>query len=468
MNKDLTSEIAVRQNFDKIVSFWRMLPDPDPILRKLGKDIQTYRELLTDPHLFSTMQQRKAGVMSMQAELYQLDSAQNDYDIINNLLFNDLDLLNITNQILDALFFGFSVFEIVWQKVGNYLLPSKVEQKPQEWFFFDQNNQLNIRKNLSSIFNDGEVVNPLKFILVQNYPSYNNPYGERLLSRCFWPVTFKRGGLKFFTTFTEKYGMPFLHGKLPRGSSQEEIDRLLNALDQMIQDAVAVTPDDSSIEIKEAAKTSSADIFEKFLNFQNDEISKAILTQTLTTDINDRGTYAASKTMQDMLTAVNNSDRKLVEKAINQLIKLIYNVNFNSKNLPIFVLYREEEIDKELAERDEILTRTGIKFTKNYYIKNYNLKDDDFELTSNQNFAEKKTQPELEPESELLNQISDKHLQLQIEQALKTILDMINNSESYDKIMEKLAELIPQMKTEQLENLLAKLIYVAEIEGMNQ
>ncbi len=27
---------------------------------------------------------------------------------------------------------------------------------------------------------------------------------------------------------------------------------------------------------------------------------------------------------------------------------------------------------------------------------------------------------------------------------------------------------MPQMKTDQLENLLAKLIYVAEIEGMNQ
>ncbi len=434
ITKDLTSEIATRQNYDKIVSYWRMLPDPDPILRKLNKDIQTYRELLIDPHLFSTIQQRKAGVLSMQSELLILNASQKEFDIINSFLYDDFDLNNLINQILNTPLFGFTVFEIVWQKVGNYLLPFKVEEKPQEWFFFDQNNQLNIRKNLSSIINEGEIINPLKFIFIQHYPTYQNPYGERLLSRCFWPVTFKRGGLKFWATFTEKYGMPFLHGKLPRGSSQEEINNLADSLEQMIQDAIAVTPDDSSVEILEAAKTSSADIYDKYLNFQNDEISKVILTQTLTTDINDRGTYAASRTMQDMLLTINNSDKKLVEKAINQLIKLIYQINFNSDAQPKFILYTEEVIDKELAQRDEILVRTGVKFTKNYYIKNYNLQDDDFELSYSQDFSEKK-EPGLEPQFELLNQISDKHLQMQVEQTLKPIINMINSSESYDKIM---------------------------------
>ncbi|QKJ99916.1 MAG: DUF935 family protein [Ignavibacteriota bacterium] len=311
--KNLTSEIATRQNFDKIVSYWNMLPDPDPILRKIGKDITTYRELTTDPHLFSTIQQRKSGVLSLNWELQQQDSSQNEFDLINEVL-NTINLENLIDQILNTPLFGFTVFEIVWEKQGNFLIPNRIDEKPQEWFFFDQFNNLNIKKNSNSIKFDGEIVNPLKFILAQHKPTYQNPYGERVLSRCFWPVTFKRGGLKFWVTFTEKYGNPFLIGKLPRGSAQTDIDNLLTSLENMIQDAVAVIPDDSSIDIKEAQRSSSVEVFRELMNFQNNEISKAILTQTLTTEVQDTGTYAASKTMGDMLEKVQLSDKKLVRK----------------------------------------------------------------------------------------------------------------------------------------------------------
>ncbi len=148
--KNLTQEIATRQNFDKIVTYWNMLPDPDPILRKIGKDITTYRELMTDPHLFSTIQQRKAGVLSLNWELQQQESAQNEFDLINNILIN-INLENLIDQILNTPLFGFTVFEIIWKKEGNYLIPDRIDEKPQEWFFFDQYNNLNYKKILMPI-----------------------------------------------------------------------------------------------------------------------------------------------------------------------------------------------------------------------------------------------------------------------------------------------------------------------------
>ncbi|BDQ03505.1 DUF935 family protein [Ignavibacterium sp.] len=474
--KILTTEIAVRQSFDKIVTYWNMLPDPDPILRKIGKDITVYRELLTDPHLFSTVQQRKAGVLSLNWELQQQNSSQNEFDLINEFL-NTLNLENLIDQLLNTPLFGFTVFEIVWEKQGNFLIPNRIDEKPQEWFFFDQFNNLNIKKNLNSIKLDGEIVNPLKFILVQHKPTYQNPYGERVLSRCFWPVTFKRGGLKFWITFTEKYGNPFLIGKLPRGSAQQEIDNLLTSLENMIQDAVAVIPDDSSIDIKEAQRSSSVEVFRELMNFQNNEISKAILTQTLTTEVQDTGTYAASKTMGDMLAKVQQADQRLVERAINKIIDLIYQVNFNSINKPKFILYADEDVDKLLAERDQILVNTGIKFTKDYYIRNYNLLPEDFDITEkpvNPEFAEKNnvgTKIALPDEKkitdEIINQLPDKLLQLQIESTLKPVLSLIENGETYETIMEELAKTYPAMSTNQLEELLTKLLFISEITGRN-
>lgn len=475
--KNLTQEIATRQNFDKIVTYWNMLPDPDPILRKIGKDITTYRELMTDPHLFSTIQQRKSGVLSLNWELQQQESIQNEFDLINNVLIG-LNLENLIDQLLNTPLFGFTVFEIIWKKEGNYLIPDRIEEKPQEWFFFDQYNNLNLKKkfNPNLGINDGEIVNPLKFILVQHKPTYQNPYGERVLSRCFWPVTFKRGGLKFWITFTEKYGNPFLIGKLPRGSAQQDIDNLLLSLENMVQDAVAVIPDDSSIELKEAQRSSSVEVFKELMNFQNSEISKAILTQTLTTEVQDTGTYAASQTMGDMLDKVHKSDKRIIERAINKIIDLIYQVNFNSANKPKFILYADEDVDKLLAERDQILVNTGIKFTKDYYIRNYNLLPEDFDIIEksvNPEFVEKRnvgTKLALSDENlteDTINQLPDKLLQLQIESTLKPVLSLIEKGESYESIMEELAKTYPAMNTNQLEELLTKLLFISEITGRN-
>ncbi len=487
--KNLTQEIAIRQNFDKIVTYWNMLPDPDPILRKIGKDMTVYRELLTDPHLFSTVQQRKAGVLSLNWELQRQNSSQNEFDLINEFL-NTLNLENLIDQILNTPLFGFTVFEIVWEKQGNYLIPNRIDEKPQEWFFFDQANNLNLKKNLNSIRYEGEIVSPLKFILVQHKPTYQNPYGERLLSRCFWPVTFKRGGLKFWITFTEKYGNPFLIGKLPRGSSQQDIDKLLESLGNMIQDAVAVIPDDSSIDIKEAQRSTSVEVFRELMNFMNNEISKAILTQTLTTEVQDTGTYAASKTMQSMLEKIHGADKRLVERTINKIIDLIYIINFNSTEKPKFILYKEEDVDKVLAERDQILVNTGIKFSKSYYIRNYNLLPEDFEVSEPSSFTEKIVtdassfavknvteasnsgdnkviQASGSAQDELISQIPDKLLQMQIESTLKPVFDLIQKGESFETIMEELAKTYPEMNTNQLEDLLSKLLFISEIIGRN-
>jgi hypothetical protein len=36
---------------------------------------------------------------------------------------------------------------------------------------------------------------------------------------CYWPLVFKKGGLKFWLAFTEKFGSAFSVGKLPRSAT---------------------------------------------------------------------------------------------------------------------------------------------------------------------------------------------------------------------------------------------------------
>ena len=390
MKKGITEEIATRKRALNFYSLANILPDPDIVLKKQGKDIRIYKELLCDPHVFACTQSRKAGVLSLDWEINRgLDKDQNAEDMEN--LLKKLDIQKLMSDILDATQFGFQPLEIMWKRdKSGHIMPEKVVAKPPEWFCFDDDNNLKFRTKENYY---GEIVPNKKFLLAQNNPTYNNPYGERTLSRVFWNVTFKKGGLKFWVVFTEKYGMPHLIGKHPRGSTKEETNSLADMLEDMVQDAIAVIPDDSSIEIQEASKSSSAEIYEKLIDKMNTEISKAILGQTLTTEIGSTGSYAASNTHMQVRQDIVDSDKKLVEGVINQLIQWIYEINFANAEVPIFELYEPEDVDLTLAQRDKILSDTGVKFTKEYFIKNYGLEEEDFDIREdiipvNPNFKE--------------------------------------------------------------------------------
>lgn len=305
-----------------------LLPDPDPVLSKLGTSIDVYRSLTSDAHLYSVIQQRKAGVLAAERTLLRQDAPDQLFRL-TEFIFDELNWEQIIAQMLNAPLYGMSVLEVRWQqeriKNKTYLLPCAIEEKPVEWFRFTENNEL--------MYTGGALQLRIaaaepRFIVVRNNPSYNNPYGERALSRCYWPVIFKRNGFKFWMLFTEKYAMPFLLGKQPRGLTEQQSLDLLDKLETMVQDSVAVIPDDSSVSFVEGSRSFSSDAYKKFLEFCNAEISKAVLTETLTTEITGKGSYSAAQTHHSVLRSVYSGDKRLIERSINRFIKQIALLNF--------------------------------------------------------------------------------------------------------------------------------------------
>lgn len=468
--KSISSEIATRKRSYDFYSLGLNLPDPDPVLRKEGKDVKVYRELLSDPHVWACVQSRKSGVLSLEWELDRGKAKSKQAKIIEDI-FNNLDLNTIITEILDASLFGFQPLEVIWQNTGNLIVPKEIKAKPVEWFVFDDENNLKLKTKENR---QGELLPERKFLCPQYNPSYQNPYGERTLSRVFWPVTLKKGGQKFWMAFTEKYGMPFLVGKHPRGGSQADTDNLADLLSAMVQDAIAVIPDDSSIEIQEAAKGSSAEIYEKLIDKMNAEISKAILGQTLTTEIGKAGSYAASNTHMDVRKDIIDSDKKIVERTLNQLIRWIYDLNFDKQsNIPIFSMWEEEDVDLNLAQRDKILADSGVKFTKDYFMKAYGFEEEDLEFHEEEkielakpNFKEFKQKSEFQDQQaidEFIDSFSAEELQKQPETMFLPIIKLIKQGNSYEEIQEKLSE--KGLKTDEIEQTLQKGIFIAEVWG---
>ena len=431
--KNLTEEIATRKRALNFYSLANILPDPDIVLRKQGKDMRIYKELMCDPHVFACVQSRKAGVLSLDWDINRgIDKDENTENIFK--LLKSLDIHKLINDILDATLYGFQPLEIIWQKnKSGYILPTKIIAKPTEWFCFD---------------------------------------GERTLARVFWNVTFKKGGMKFWVVFTEKYGMPHLIGKHPRGATKEETNTLADMLEEMVQDAIAVIPDDSSVEIQEASKSSSAEIYEKLIDKMNAEISKAILGQTLTTEIGSTGSYAAANTHMAVRQDIIDSDKKLVESVINQLIAWIYEINFSSAEIPVFEMFAPEDVDLTLAQRDKILSETGVKFTKEYFIKNYGLEDDDFEIREdilplNPNFKEfKEDEPTIVGQKQienLFNFISETKLNEQSQKMISPLISLLESCESYEEAYELLTD--KNLKSKKFEESLQKALFLCELQG---
>jgi phage gp29-like protein len=384
--KYLTSELLTRELQSSFYKFLGILPNPDRVLRRTGKTIDVYRELKNDPHVWSCIQSRKSGTLSLEARIVENGVNKNIVAEIDAML-KSLDLQQIIRDVLEAPLFGFQPLEIIWEIIGQdrkYIVPKAVSAKPQEWFFFDGEGKMMYRKDGAT---NGEQVPEMKILNARYEASYLNPYGEALLSKCYWPVTFKNGGLRFWVNFTEKYGMPILLGQYTRGATKEEIETLADDLANMTEDAVIVAPADIDIELHEAVKSTSAELYRELIKYCNAEISKAILSQTLTTEL-DMGSYAAAQTHFRIRREVIQSDIRLVESVMNELIRYIVDLNFSGQGYPKFSLMMNDSENMQKVDRDMKLARTGqIKFTKKYWMENYGFKEE--EIASMDNLSNK-------------------------------------------------------------------------------
>ena len=369
-NANLSGEIASRS---RSMDFWAMgamLPNPDDVLKKLGLDIRVYETLKKDPSVGGAIRRRKAAVRAMERG-FREDCNPKVRSLLD-MAFGKLDLPSIINNILEAPLFGYQPLEVLW---GNDWLPSDVVAKPQHWFGFDDDNQLRLKTREKML--SGEVLPPRKFLLPRQDASYVNPYGFADLSMCYWAVVFKKGGLKFWVTFAEKYGTPWLIGKHPRGSTAPEIDKLLDSLDMLFGDAVGVIPDDNSVEIKEAVgKSATVDVFERLIDVCKAEINIALLGQNQTTEAS--ANLASATAGLQVTEDIRDGDAELVMQTLTILARWIVDIHFGENEpCPRYELWEQKEVDDKQAKRDKELKGAGANFSNQYFTREYGLEDGD-------------------------------------------------------------------------------------------
>lgn len=464
--RGLTDHIASRGRSFDAQALGMYLPNPDPILKAQGKDIKVYRDLRSAALVGGNIRRRKAAVLALERGLKRGQAPVRVERFIRDWLA-DLDMDRILRELLDAPLFGYQPVELMWRPVGLNLVPEDLLGKPAEWFLYDQDNNLRFRARDAGI--QGELCDPQRFVVARQDATYNNPYGFADLSMCFWPVVFMKGGLKFWVQFTEKYGSPWLIGKHPRGAATKETDDLLDSLEAMVQDAVAVIPDDSSVEIKEAAgKSGSADVYRELLMYCRSEINVALLGQNQTTEATS--TRASAQAGLDVTDDIRDGDASLAMATINASVRLVVDLNFGEDvAAPVYELWEQEQIDKTLAERDKSLTDSGVQFTPAYWKRTYNLQDGDIieDAPPAAEFAEPTIRPLLDQHAldQAIDGLSAEQLQEQALEALRPVIAALQNGADEAEVLGLLAETSPDLDAKALQEQLTRLIFIAGVWG---
>ncbi|MEK6553159.1 MAG: hypothetical protein AABZ54_06890, partial [Bacteroidota bacterium] len=68
---------------------------------------------------------------------------------------------------------------------------------------------------------------------------------------------------------------------------------------------------------------------------------------------------------------------------LNKLIEYFCQLNYGNIPTPRIKLNKKEAVIEQSAERDKLLSEIGVKFSKEYFKKRYNLTDNDFNLIEN-------------------------------------------------------------------------------------
>lgn len=203
-----------------------------------------------------------------------------------------LTLQGELRDILDAIGKGYSVTEIIWGHSATAWLPEKLKWRDPRFFEFDQvtGEELLLKGGEDGTSGLPQPLAPFKFIAHTAVAKSGLPIRGGLTMGVAWYYLFINFTIKDWITFLEVYGLPLRVGKYQNGTSESDISRLAEAVAQIGSDAGCVIPQSMTIDFVESGgAASNPEMFQRFLQFANDEVSKAVLGQTSSADAKSGG-----------------------------------------------------------------------------------------------------------------------------------------------------------------------------------
>lgn len=176
---------------------------------------------------------------------------------------------------------------------------------------------------------EGEDIAPFSFTIFTPDRRFDNPYGKGLSRIAAYWFVFKRDSMTRLMVALDKFGSPFVIAKRPDNASPEEIAAVRKAISGAISSCGLDVPESFTIELAQAAISGTVNLHEFAMRYPDEQIAKLILGQTLTMQMGDTGSYAASQTHADMRLDFLKKDARALGLALReQLLTPLVQFNF--------------------------------------------------------------------------------------------------------------------------------------------
>ena len=344
----------------------------DTVLRhRGGGDLEVYRELLRDDQVASCYGQRFLGVTAVETSIEPASESSAD-KAAADWLREQLDQLewdDIVRQMLYGRHYGYAVGEMVYARDGTTVAIDGIKVRDQRRFKLRTDGRLVLVDDPAR----PEVMPERKFWLaVTGGENADQPYGRGLGHQLYWPTFFKRGGVRYWLTYLERYAQPTPAAKMPSGQidDRKERERALAMLEAIQTDSGVLIPEHIEVELLEAQRQGSGD-YDTLREAMDRAIAKTILGQTMTSE-ETGGNYKAEvhKAVRDEII---RADADLIDQSFRRgPLRWLCEWNFPGARPPkVYHDLEPEEDLNERAERDKKIVDMGYRPTEEYIADTY-------------------------------------------------------------------------------------------------
>lgn len=248
----------------------------------------------------------------------------------------------------DAVGRGYAFSEICWDTSSGQWEPARLEWRDQRWFRFERHN---LSTPLMLDENGQEQRLPgFKFIMPVIKAKSGLPLRSGLARIVAWAWMFKAFTNRDWAIFTQTYGQPVRLGKYGPGATEKDKETLFRAVANIAGDCAAIIPEGMTIDFIESKSIgASADLYENRTDHLDQQVSKAVLGQTATTD-SVTGGLGSGKEHRQVQEDIERADARGYSACINRdLIRAWIQLEFDDHGglFPRVKIGREEEADIE-------------------------------------------------------------------------------------------------------------------------
>ncbi len=372
---------------DNPTAAWRLMLADSPAAYALYRDLEE-----KDGQVSSALETRKDGVLRRERKVVAVSSTAEDERraaFAREVLAAIPHFENILYELLDAVGYGFTVAEILWEQAGSSVFIRDIKARPQELFAFGESGKpqtgmlqfasLTQRRGpLGSTMSGGLPAH--KFLINSFRPRHGNRRGRPLLRRVFWASWFKRQDLKFWLKFIEK-GTGSVVVRYPTGATEQDKQKALEAAEAINTETAIAIPENFQVvsELLQAARAGDTEVFLTLAdNLCNNEIARVILGQTLTQRGGEdgHGSRALGEVHQEVRFEKVAADARDLMSVINdQLLRWLFLFNFGPDvPTPRWTIALDPPEDlRQRIEIDERLARLGAPLPLGYLQRTYSL-----------------------------------------------------------------------------------------------